>query len=665
MPTDPPAPRDATPSSGAASSPADDARAAGLRNLAGWLGDPTVKRPVAADDGTRLGEEVTSPATVPTGDSGTGPGTPASDLPDLDIPHVRLQRRLGAGGMGEVLLGFHEGFKLPVAVKLLPAQQADPELAERFLREAQVAVRVDHPNIVRIYDVGRERAAGRLYIVMEYVEGQDLEAYARDHGGTLPVVESLRLIRSAAQGIAYAHSQGVLHRDIKPANLIRRARDLRVKILDFGLARAAELEPLTREGGSMGTLSYAAGEQLCAVAEPASDVYGLGASLYRLLAGRPPVGGSVTEVLAYHAQKRLPPPIGPAGTLPPRLEALLARLLSPSPKGRPTAAEAVAEIDAILRASGERSTDQGEEAADAVGEPGARPARSTSWAAAEAKLVPSRLRRRLPWRAATGAAAFATALLGLAWWYGWAGRDAQLRGVATAGPEVARPGVPPAARDLNVAAAVLIAPAEKRGAAGGRVVATLPASARSRFPTRDVRDGDAVRFALRSEEPHHVYVFNIDGKGAVCCLFPDEYERLQAENVAAGKALGAPVRNPLPPEKGVILVSPLLQQPDSRRGLLSFELDQTIGREWFMIAAAPAPIAELEQVRKRLRAGPVDGEEVRRLARSWEGQVAAGQAGDPHELEVQTGAGEEPLGEGWCSVRARGPAVWTVELEHK
>ena len=171
----------------------------------------------------------------------------------------------------------------PVAIKLLAEHLAsDTAFRERFLREARLAARLSHPNVVTVYDAG-EAEDGRPYIVMEYVPGTTLAELGR-----VPPVEAVGLAVQACRGLEHAHSAGLVHRDVKPQNLLLR-EDGTVKVADFGIARAAETTALTQVGTVLGTAAYlspeqALGEQVTA----AADVYSLGAVLYELLTGRPP-----------------------------------------------------------------------------------------------------------------------------------------------------------------------------------------------------------------------------------------------------------------------------------------------------------------------------------------------------------------------------------------
>jgi serine/threonine-protein kinase len=250
------------------------------------------------------------------------------------ISRYRLERPLGHGGMASVYLGRDTELDRPVAVKLLAENAAaDAGLRERFVREARLAARLQHPNVVSVYDAGADD--GRPYIVMECVEGETLsELLARR--GRLPPEEARGLALQAARGLAHAHAAGLVHRDIKPQNLLLRG-DGTLKVADFGIARAAEGTALTQAGTVLGTAAYLAPEQaLGEEVGPAADIYSLGAVLYELLTGRPPYE---FDSLADLADKQRRHPIEPVRELAPEvprdLEAVVMRCLARNPAYRP------------------------------------------------------------------------------------------------------------------------------------------------------------------------------------------------------------------------------------------------------------------------------------------------------------------------------------------
>ncbi len=189
----------------------------------------------------------------------------------------RVDRELGRGGMAVVYAGWHETLDRPVALKVLAAHLADdPQFRARFLREARIAARLSHPNLVRTYDIAEHE--GLPCIVMELVPGGTLE------GGRLTRAEAAQV----AAGLAFAHANGVVHRDLKPANILRGASG-EPKLADFGIARALDDTRLTEAGAIVGTLRYLAPEQAAGrTAGPEADVYALGVVLDELLAERDP-----------------------------------------------------------------------------------------------------------------------------------------------------------------------------------------------------------------------------------------------------------------------------------------------------------------------------------------------------------------------------------------
>ena len=179
--------------------------------------------------------------------------------PNVAGGRYRLGRPLGHGGMATVYLGRDSELDRPVAVKVLAENLAgDAVFRERFLREARLAARLSHPNVVSVYDAG-EDADGRLYIVMECVEGETLADVLRERG-RLPAAEAVGLALQACRGLAHAHAAGLVHRDVKPQNLLLR-EDGTLKIADFGIARAAETTALTQVGTVLGTAAYLSPEQ--------------------------------------------------------------------------------------------------------------------------------------------------------------------------------------------------------------------------------------------------------------------------------------------------------------------------------------------------------------------------------------------------------------------
>ncbi|MBC8072773.1 MAG: serine/threonine protein kinase, partial [Deltaproteobacteria bacterium] len=257
------------------------------------------------------------------------------------IGRYRLERRIGRGGMGEVWIAYHEQLERDVALKILrPDYGTDPVAVARFEREVMTTAALMHPNTVRIYEHGTTDD-GLWYYAMELLVGEDISTIVRREG-PMPPARAVYLVLQAARALAEAHARGIVHRDIKPENLFVASlggeRDV-VKVLDFGIARAAELRDsrLTTTGWVAGTPAYVSPE--AAKGEPAlepADVYGLGMVLYWATTGTVPFGGdSPMEVLARHINDPVPSPSLRRGeALPERLETLILRCLAKDPKAR-------------------------------------------------------------------------------------------------------------------------------------------------------------------------------------------------------------------------------------------------------------------------------------------------------------------------------------------
>ncbi|HEY7313737.1 MAG TPA: protein kinase [Gemmataceae bacterium] len=266
------------------------------------------------------------------------------------LGNYRLLDRLGAGGMGTVYLAEHLRMQRPVALKVLPKERADdPACRGRFLREAQAAAALDHPNIVRAYDIEAEGPI--CFLVMEYIEGVNLQELV-NRRGRLDPARAAHYIRQAALGLQHAHEAGLVHRDIKPANLLLSRAGV-VKILDMGLARffQDESDMLTKEHEGkaiLGTADYLAPEQGrdSHDVDIRADIYSLGATFFYLLAGRPPFdGGTLNQKLIWHQMKPPPDLHAVRREVPREMAALVSRLLAKGEEQRP---QTPAEVAAAL-----------------------------------------------------------------------------------------------------------------------------------------------------------------------------------------------------------------------------------------------------------------------------------------------------------------------------
>ncbi len=254
-----------------------------------------------------------------------------------ELGQYRLTRQLGAGGMGEVYLAEHRLLKRPCAVKLIrPERAGDADTLRRFEREVQATARLNHPNTVEIYDYGHG-ADGTFYYAMEYLPGLTLEELVRRHG-PLPPARAVAVLRQLCGALRAAHGAGLIHRDLKPGNVILCPGGPpydRVKLLDFGLARAAGLSTadtrLTQEGTILGTPAYMAPEQAAGTGtlDARCDLYSLGAVAYYLLAGRPPfTEGNAMQILVAHMTEPAPPLRPARPEVPEDLERIVLRCLA-------------------------------------------------------------------------------------------------------------------------------------------------------------------------------------------------------------------------------------------------------------------------------------------------------------------------------------------------
>ncbi|MBL8956217.1 MAG: serine/threonine protein kinase [Myxococcaceae bacterium] len=267
-------------------------------------------------------------------------------LVGAELGGCTLKARLGGGGMGSVYRAFQHSVGREVAVKVIaPALAGTPGAVERFMREARLAAQVNSPQVVTVLDFG-QRGDGLLYLVMELVDGAPLSALMG--AGPVEPMRALQLGVQLCEALAAIHALGIVHRDVKPSNvvLVRGARD-DVKLLDFGLARAAGDASLTASEQVVGSASYVAPESVRGEAVDArADLYALGGVLYALLEGQAPFGGGdFTQVLQRQLDGELRPWAQP---VPQPLQALVERLLDPDPDARPRSAAEVKERLAAL-----------------------------------------------------------------------------------------------------------------------------------------------------------------------------------------------------------------------------------------------------------------------------------------------------------------------------
>jgi predicted Ser/Thr protein kinase len=265
-------------------------------------------------------------------------------------PHILLDRYevgrlLGAGGMAEVFEGRDRLLARRVAIKVLQAQFVrDPSFLIRFKREAQAAASLNHPNIVGVYDTGSED--GTHFIVMEYVDGRTLKEVIRAEGPLYPE-RAAEICADVCSALVAAHARGLIHRDIKPGNVML-TPDGKVKVMDFGIARATTSETITQTAAVVGTAQYISPEQAQGqTVDYRSDLYSLGCCLYEMLTGTVPFTGATPVAIAYrHVREDPTPPRMLNADVPAPLEAICLKAMAKLPDNRyQTAAEFQSDLE--------------------------------------------------------------------------------------------------------------------------------------------------------------------------------------------------------------------------------------------------------------------------------------------------------------------------------
>jgi serine/threonine protein kinase len=248
------------------------------------------------------------------------------------LGQYQIVEQLGQGGMATVFKAYQPRLEREVAVKVLPAYFAhDPQFSERFRREAKAIARLDHPNIVPVYDSGEEQDIA--YIVMKYVEGGTLKE--RLEKGRLDLKSAVHIVGQVADALTYAHEQGIVHRDVKPANILMPREDW-AQLTDFGIAKAAvETQALTGTGVGVGTPEYMAPEQASGKTDGRVDVYSLGVTLYQMVTGQLPYTGETPMgVVIKHMQAPLPLVRETTPNVPESVERIILKTLAKDPDDR-------------------------------------------------------------------------------------------------------------------------------------------------------------------------------------------------------------------------------------------------------------------------------------------------------------------------------------------
>ena len=423
-----------------------------------------------------------------------------------------VEALLGEGGMGAVYRARDRKLDRAVALKVIRPGKLSADLRERFEIEARAVARLDHPHIVKIYDVGEwqsdQASEVAPYLALELVPGGSL---AKKLGSrALPPHDAARLVRLLALGMAHAHERGIVHRDLKPDNVLMGppADEPRLnsslgcpKVTDFGLARQVDAnQRLTQAGMVMGTPEYMAPEQAEGQIDvgPPADVHALGLILYRLLTGKTPFGAtSLSEVLYKVSRETPPPPSQVCADVPGELERICMDCLKKAPELRPRAAVLAGRLDRFLGAALEPSTQT--PCLKAVPRP------------------PSR-RRIL----GLGLAGVAVGLGGVGLWLGRRQREPGEEG-PPANPDAATRAreKEPAALTAELTVRVWAARMGKKGLRIGVDEGAVP-----------VREDEQLQMEVKLNQPGYAFLLWLDGKGTVTPLYPWNDQRIDVESLA-------------------------------------------------------------------------------------------------------------------------------------
>lgn len=266
------------------------------------------------------------------------------------VSHYKIISKIGAGGMGEVYLAEDTQLDRKVALKFLPPHLCQDEASRaRFTREAKAAAKLDHPNIVQVFEVSEFQ--GRPFFAMAHIDGRSLRDVIRED--KLSINEAIELTKQICEGLHKAHNSGVVHRDIKPGNIII-DEDNKARILDFGLATVAGENKLTKTGSTLGTVGYMSPEQTQGQkVDQQSDIWSLGVILYEMISGRVPFEGEHSAAIAYSVVNETPHPLARyRAEVPDELQRIVNKCLAKCRDERyQSASDLIADLKALRRAS--------------------------------------------------------------------------------------------------------------------------------------------------------------------------------------------------------------------------------------------------------------------------------------------------------------------------
>jgi len=422
----------------------------------------------------------------------------------------RILTLLNRGGMAEVYLAEHELLKNRAALKLLPSESAvHRDMVERFLREARAAAGLNHPNIIKIHDVGEDD--GVYYLAMDFIDGPTLADRMREQGGAFPEDTILEVSGQVLAALEEAHGNGVIHRDIKPQNIMLDRRGNAV-VLDFGIAKATYESELTTVGAFMGTVRYASPEQARGlVVDARSDLYSWGAVMYEMATGRPLFQGQdPTTIMYQHVNE---PPSDPEKWNPRLSPALAARILKALKKKPEDRFASAGEMSTSLR-----EVSSGRDLAETIlpleTSPSGDPAASVIPAGKEGTAVvfPGEILEKEPasWPARGGVLEDADPM------------DAGLKGSVPGGRKRVRSRLPGHLPWIGIGAVVLLLLAGAFWWIMGTSPAVVEPHVRVWTDRQVYRVGDPLSVHFRAEQDCYLFLFHRSADGHIQCIFPLE-----------------------------------------------------------------------------------------------------------------------------------------------